>query len=68
MPAIHGSDSRARSVAGDLASLESRAIDYDQSSAKILKQLYEEREEKRRLLHLMRAAGPILWNPGTKWS
>ena len=42
MPAIHGSDSRARSVAGDLASLESRAMDSAQSSAKILKQLYEE--------------------------
>ena len=66
MPAVHGSDSRARSVAGDLASLESRAMDYDQSSAKILKQLYEEREEKRRLLHLMRAAGSDLVEPWNK--
>mgnify|MGYP001262449171 CR=1 FL=1 len=66
------SSSRARSVAGDIASLEtqgsakSRALDYDQSSAKILKQLYEEREEKRRLLHLMRAAGSDLVEPWNK--
>ena len=47
-------------TAGDfLGSLNFKDNNYEQASSKMLMQLYEEREEKRRLLHLMRtSSGP----------
>ena len=63
-PASPGRPATARSAAfsragsGETSSLDAAGT-YDQASSKVMKQLYEEREEKRRLLHLMRTAtGP----------
>jgi len=60
MPTARTVDSRgASAAAGDLLNLDFHETGYDQTSSKMMTQLYQEREEKRRLLHLMRTStGP----------